>query len=407
MNLTQDGSSVGKSGVQEVVIDCEPEDGCKEIHMSRMGLTVGVLCVIGLACGGVAPISSPQPSPADALPSSDQPNTKRQGHKGIALADGKILFFGGFSDDTAAELYDPSSGRWLTLDSSRGRSRTSAVTLLDGRVLLINGYGQQDADPYDDTWRPKPYAEVFDPKDLRFTRVSPPSTASAHEQAVQLKDGRVLLWGCSETGTAHVEVYEATKDAWSVQAGPPDCSSSSRMVSVEEGAMLTAGFQGPNYLFDAATNAWKTTAPSPLTRQAEALRLPDNRVLVMGRPYASEKGPHAAVYDVVTDQWVPTGPLSRVFKDSINSTFALVNQQGRVLLLGGSLERPPRCTATVESLDLTSLTWSSVRPLSQARSTHSANVLNDGTLLIYGGYGTSPDSGECRVLRGDYEIYSP
>ena len=375
--------------------------------MMRIGTTFGVLSAILLVCS-LEPTAAPEPAPISSLPSSAQPHTKRQGHRGTSLEDGRVLFIGGYMDDRGAELYDPPSGRWLKLDASqRGRTGTSAVTLLDGRVLLMNGFGQRDVNPHDDYWIPEPVAEVFDPSSLTFTTVSPPSVGMSAPQAVRLKDGRVLLWGCTDSEAAHVEVYEPSRDAWTVLASPPDCAASSKLVAMDEGAMLTAGFQKPNYIFDAAGGSWKTASMSPLRRQSKALRFPDNRVLILGRPSVLDQGPHAAVYDSTSDQWVPTGPLTRVFTDTINGDFTLVNHQGKALLLGGSLERPGRCTETVEALDLASLTWSATRPLSQPRGRHSVNVLPDRSLLIEGGYGTSPESGECRYLRGDFEIYTP
>ena len=86
----------------------------------------------------------------------------RLGHTATLLASGQVLvaggrFHGGIESEAFAEteLYDPATAAWTpAADMVRGRSQHLAVTLADGRVLVLGGYGEDG--------NPTASAEIFD-----------------------------------------------------------------------------------------------------------------------------------------------------------------------------------------------------------------------------------------------------
>jgi hypothetical protein len=82
--------------------------------------------------------------------------TARGSHAAATLADGRVLVIGGLVpdnggpatiDDATTEIYDPASGTFSPgPDLTVARYNHSAVTLNDGRVLVIGGQHLRSAE---------------------------------------------------------------------------------------------------------------------------------------------------------------------------------------------------------------------------------------------------------------------
>ena len=134
-----------------------------------------------------------------------------------------------------AELFDPKSGRFTTLPPMRhARDRPSLSLLPDGRVLVAGGK--------DDEGTEKPReAEIFDP--ARVSGPGSPFLPAASlkqnrfaHQAVTLRDGRVLLlggWSDSlHATTSAAEIYDPATGLFALttdRTGKPIPMASSRL----------------------------------------------------------------------------------------------------------------------------------------------------------------------------------
>jgi hypothetical protein len=134
-----------------------------------------------------------------------------------------------------AELFDPETGRFAVLPPMRHKRDRPTLSLLpDGRVLVAGGKDDES------TEKPRE-AEIFDP--ARVGGASSPFLPGAAlkqdrfaHQAVTLRDGRVLLmggWSDSLSGTtASAEIYDPVKTAFaptSDRAGAAVPMTSSRL----------------------------------------------------------------------------------------------------------------------------------------------------------------------------------
>ena len=123
-------------------------------------------------------------------------------HQATLLPDGRVLLSGGFGlppaanapDASQSEIYDPVSGHFSPAGALRaGRMLHSAVSLTDGRVLVVGGIGTFGArgsvslteiyDPANATWTPGPT--------LQPAWISPSVTL--------LANGKVLIHGGENT----------------------------------------------------------------------------------------------------------------------------------------------------------------------------------------------------------------
>jgi len=110
---------------------------------------------------------------------------------------GELLTVGGTNDPNVAQradLYDPRTGSWRSLDTQIGRRNASSVLLPDGNVLVMSG---DDDDRVLSGDRKRP--QSIDPRAGRVTTFQPwPNDANErgyHNMALLLKDGRVLVGG--------------------------------------------------------------------------------------------------------------------------------------------------------------------------------------------------------------------
>ena len=134
--------------------------------MTGRGNLLALIAVLALAgCDPVSSSGGPSAQPASVLPASAAPATAtpaglitvagkmtvtRAAHTASLLPDGRVLVAGGCTQRScegvtaATELVDPASGTSKPgPDMLQPRVGHSAVTLHDGRILLIGGFGQQ------------------------------------------------------------------------------------------------------------------------------------------------------------------------------------------------------------------------------------------------------------------------
>jgi hypothetical protein len=139
------------------------------------------------------PGSTPPPTAAPGYTATGVMTEARDGAVTALLADGRVLVAGGHGakDGTqlaSAELFDPSTGTFTPTGSMyRGfleEATATATLLLDGRVLVSDGYD----------------AELYDPTTGTFSQTGPIlKTLESVHTATRLADGRVLLLGQSNT----------------------------------------------------------------------------------------------------------------------------------------------------------------------------------------------------------------
>ena len=133
-----------------------------------------------------------------------------------------------------------------------------------------------------------------------------------------------------------------------------------------------------------------------------ATLLNDGRVLVAGgdvRYYFSET-PGVEICDPEISTWTSTGSLAT---RRSGHTATLLND-GRVLVAGGLRYRPDTCSIlnSAEVYDPKTGAWSETGSLNWARTAHRAVLLDDGRVLVVGGFG-----GLCGGAFDHAELYDP
>ncbi|EAU64582.1 kelch repeat, putative [Stigmatella aurantiaca DW4/3-1] len=279
----------------------------------------------------------------------------------------------------------------------------AAVTLADGRALLIGGRSHQILEMNSTL--------LWEPGTQDFREGPPLIEARARPVAVTLPDGSVLVLGSEydddlERGT-RAELLRPGATAWE-PAGQtarifhtgPVCVSGSQVV-IAGGRDNGAGFaivEGVHYapplsqtteLWEHERRLWRTSGPLTESRDdAQGITLSDGRILVVGGWDQGRVLPTSEVWDPATGSWSPAGTLA-----SARSSFALTALPGgRAAVSGGLVEGPFAATAAVEIWEPQQRTWSLGKPLAVPRAGHRLVAVDAETFLVVGNHTPSPDA---------------
>jgi hypothetical protein len=146
------------------------------------------------------------------------------------------------------------------------------------------------------------------------------------------------------------------------------------------GGINSAGFEiSGAELYDPASGTWSDTQGMHTARTGHAaLRLQSGKVLVVG----ADQGGSAEIYDPASGTWSATGsPAAWGF-----GATATLLPNGKVLVVGGednNLQAPPIRAA--ELYDPASGTWSAAALPAYGRFQHTATLLQNGKVLVFGG----------------------
>ncbi|MCP3136959.1 Kelch repeat-containing protein [Pyxidicoccus xibeiensis] len=241
--------------------------------------------------------------------SASGPNApRRSGHVATLLRSGKVLVSGGPlpsgpNPTDTAEVYDPATGTWsFTGSLGAARSEHIATLLRSGKVLVTGGFG-----PYPGGDAPRPIlwtAEVYDPETGAWSSINSPSTPRVEHTATLLPSGKVLVTG-GYTRYRHgssppdytryletAEVYDPETGAWSATGSLATERTDHTATLLASGKVLvTGGRNGTHWLgclataevYDPETGTW-ASASSLATARCEhsATLLPSGKVLVAG-----------------------------------------------------------------------------------------------------------------------------
>jgi hypothetical protein len=220
-------------------------------------------------------------------------NTARTSHSSTLLNNGKVLIAGGWnsngnyitSDAGSGELYDPTTGTFVSTGSLNTARDTHTATLLnDGTVLIAGGF--------DSNANPLSSAEIYDPVAGTFTLTGSLNIGRAVHTATLLNNGMVLIAGgydLNGNAVASAELYNPATGSFTVTGSlnTPRYDGAQGTL-LNNGMVLLAGGQDNNgntlasaELYDPATGSFTATSSMNVTRQSLTTTLLNNgQVLV-------------------------------------------------------------------------------------------------------------------------------
>jgi LysM repeat protein len=287
------------------------------------------------------------------------------GWAAAALAVGLVAvigagMFGPWQHSAAKPSAAPRPAFSATGSMNATRQSASATLLKDGRVLMVGGHDVGTAT----NLATVPSAELYDPATGKFTLTGSPHVSGIPITSALMKSGRVLVIGCDPSSypsgsctSSLADVYDPTTGLFSA-AGPitGGCFLCTATL-LNDGRVLVARgadqFPQPSLLFDPSTNAFATTGSMTTSRLSQT---------------------------------------------------ATLLSDGRVLIAGG-FDGTLAALATAELYDPMTGTFSPTGSMGASRGWATATLLSDGRVLIAGG-ATAGDISTRKIL-ASAELYDP
>ena len=249
---------------------------------------------------------------------------------------------------------------------------------------------------------------------------APLRQAQTVQSLTVLADGRVLAAGAvpvaGRAPATTAELYDPRDDRWTVRTPLPFINGQGFAVPpavtpLADGRLLYSGGQTfsrggvftETQLYDPLTDGWSRGAALGTARSHHAaVRLPDGTVLALGGltkegVYGTARTATVERYAANADRWSPVAPLLAPRADLA----AIVLQDGRVLVLGGSRDGETP-TTTTELYDPRTDRWTSAAPL-PASVVGGTAVLVDRHVLVV----TDREAARYDPLTGAWALTGP
>jgi len=323
---------------------------------------------------------------------------------GAAIADqhGAGLVIGGANQGasvTDVERFDPMTGERTVIAGVQPRIGAVAAALGTTGVVLIGGTDMAGADAT--------FIEVIDPDQPdagRVDELDQTVTGRTDLTATTLTAGDVIVIGGLDGTTVSgsvddVAIANGTVSAIALRAQlahPRHAHTATRLGNDEGAPVLIAGGLDGSGAPVAAAELYKPLSEDFSTSfaanmnvprsQHQAVRMPDNSVLVVGGVDATGAGVDTLELFSLDGGFVQVGTLPPTA--GLTGFTATTLPDGRVLLTGGTRDgATPLPTAFIASLDPIdgSVDVVATDSLSIPRMNHQATLLCDGTVLITGG----------------------
>jgi hypothetical protein len=366
------------------------------------------LLLILLGLGALAPQAFAQ-SPGTFTATGNM-TTPRGWHTATLLPDGRVLIAGGgdlvpLKALASAELYDPSTGIFTaTGNMTVGRLDHTATLLTNGKVLIAGGDGSGQTPSATGGFHLT--AELYDPATGTFAATGNMIVDGGFEYAAALlPDGRVLFVA-ADTDRAAAQIYDPSTGAFAAAATPVAASIQDNSATLlPSGQVLIAqSDELRGELYDPPTNTFfPTFFPRQPWVQGPAVLLLTGEVLMPGGfdDTLDDRSAQATVYD----------PSIEIFRQTGNMTVirtyhtATLLPDGTVLIAGGDVGPDINVTTNFTELyNPATGAFTSAADMAGNRELHTATLLNNGEVLVAGGF---IEEAYGPVTNSSAELYTP
>ncbi|MFN3656867.1 MAG: Kelch repeat-containing protein [Pseudolabrys sp.] len=275
-------------------------------------------------------------------------------------------------------------GRWIArAPLPVPRSEMAWATVLDGRMHMIGGYGEQRVD--------RPYHHVYDPQNDRWLN-APQLPRGANHVGVVVVDGRLYaIGGFTEQNRKPDNLcFVLDGQAWREIAPLPRACGAIGCAALDGLLHAIGGAVGDTFAdkksvdwhiaYDPKADKWSERRPMPTGRDHTGTLAVDNRIHVVGGrvdSFHTNSNLHHA-YDAKEDKWYARAPLP-----TARSGHGAVLYRGQIFVMGG--EGTNRVYGQNEAYDPKTDRWTAYAPMTTPRHGLGAVTIGDFIHVAGGG----------------------
>jgi N-acetylneuraminic acid mutarotase len=277
--------------------------------------------------------------------------TARSGAGAVLLSSGSVLIAGGCISNclgattATAELYNPTNRSWSSTGSmATARTYFSMVMLPGGKVLVIGGCTKLNSNGCGGVTAA---AEIYDPSTGKWSSTGPMHAARGNLTATRLPNGKALVAGginAANNPLATAELYNPSTGKWSLTGSLNVARDEHTAVLLSTGKVLVAGGENPagvttnrTELYNPSTGKWTFTGNLNTSRLEHTVTmLMNGKVMIAGGNNVTVNTTtvlaNAELYNPSTGVWTKTGSMK---KARVGHSATLLSS-GQVLAAAGS-----------------------------------------------------------------------
>lgn len=206
-----------------------------------------------------------------------------------------------------------------------------------------------------------------------------------------------------------IPTQAAGSGTWTITGSLLTARANHTATLLQNGKVLVASGTSAE-LYDSSTGVWTTTGDLHTSRSAHTATLLQNGQVLVTGGFGVVNGQYvgltsAELYDPSAGTWTTTGDLRT---GRINATATLL-QNGQVLVAGGYYLQNSSVAIAVASAELynpATGTWTTTGSMSTSREFHTATLLQNGQVLVAGGVFTDSTGSQFGYL-SSAELYNP
>lgn len=364
---------------------------------NHIGRLLGVFCAAAMITAEAQAQSN-----VVTYPTAGEMATYHMVHRMLPLPDGRLLLQGDVIPPSVGtntvEVYNPESRTFQRVGQQLAlRWQDTSAILHDGRLLIVGGRTNSPNSDVVGT------AELLDPVSGLTTPTGSLNIPRTTARAITLQDGRVLIIGGTPFGpngtSLASELYDPEIELFTLCGGliinRPASAVSATVL--QDGRVLVAGGSTPigenAELFDPETETFQLTGAMVARRYNHtATLLPDGRVVFIGGLSTFAPAPPVLtnlveVFDPVTETFSALGTINTPRR---NHTATLL-PDGKIVITGGwtNTIAAPTATSNVEVFDPATGASVDMGEMGAPRADHRAEAVSSGQVIITGGRNTT------------------